>query len=152
MNTAQNIAHYVLHLFQQSGESITNLKLQKLLYYIQGWHLGLYHESIFDEDFEAWIHGPVVPSVFQEFKANKWWPILEEANCTSLGNKAIEKHIDDVLEVFGACNAYELELMSHREMPWIKARNGIDPTAQSNAIITKASMEDFFSKRAKDVE
>lgn len=151
MNNAQNIAHYVLHLFQASGESITNLKLQKLLYYIQGWHLGLHHKPIFEEDFEAWIHGPVIPSIFHEFKHNKWQPIIEGVSYNPVDNN-IRTHISDVLEVFGPCNAYELELMSHREMPWIKARGDLEPTALSNAVITKKSMEDFFAQRAEDIE
>lgn len=89
MNNAHNIAHYVLHLFQASGESITNLKLQKLLYYIQGWNLGLHHKSIFKEDFEAWIHGPVIHQYFMS---------LNITNGTQLEMKQISKQLSVKLQ------------------------------------------------------
>ena len=46
-----------------NGELVSNLKLQKLLYYVQGFHLAVFGEPLFEEEIEAWMYGPVVPSV-----------------------------------------------------------------------------------------
>lgn len=50
------------------GDNITNLKLQKLLYYQQGYHLAAFDTPLFDESVEAWIYGPVVPVVYDYFQ------------------------------------------------------------------------------------
>ena len=51
------------------GERLTNLKLQKLLYYQQGYHLAAFGTPLFSEDVEAWMYGPVVPTVYDVFSA-----------------------------------------------------------------------------------
>ena len=51
-----------------SFEPMTNKKLQKLCYYAKAWHLSLCDENIINEDFEAWIHGPVCPQLYQTYK------------------------------------------------------------------------------------
>ena len=51
-----------------SEELISNVKLQKLLYYQQGFHLACFGAPLFDEEIEAWMYGPVVPSVYEYFK------------------------------------------------------------------------------------
>ena len=55
----------------EHGDTISNLKLQKLLYYMQGFHLAFFNAPFFNESIEAWTYGPVVPVVFQEFKRYK---------------------------------------------------------------------------------
>ncbi|RMD63362.1 MAG: DUF4065 domain-containing protein, partial [Planctomycetota bacterium] len=69
---AEAVARYLLYLASKSKEPelITNLRLQKLLYYAQGWSLALRGEPLFDETLEAWKHGPVAPSVYHIFKTH----------------------------------------------------------------------------------
>lgn len=50
------------------GELMTNLKLQKMLYYQQGFHLAYFGTPLFDDEIEAWMYGPVVPSVYNHYK------------------------------------------------------------------------------------
>ena len=71
--SAQTVANHFVELLHDQG-GISNLKLQKLLYYAQAWHLALYGEPLFRDRIEAWVHGPVVPPVFGAFKHNKWQP------------------------------------------------------------------------------
>ena len=52
----------------EQGDMMTNLRLQKLLYFAQGWHLARYGKPLFDDDIEAWQYGPVVPSVYNAYK------------------------------------------------------------------------------------
>lgn len=146
MITAIDIAQYVIKTFHERGDLITNLKLQKLLYYVEGWYLGLNNQRIFEEDFEAWVHGPVLPSVYQKYKKYKWNPISEDINPTNEIYESMQKHVDKILDVYGMDTAWELERRTHLEDPWKFARGNIPSDEESETIITKASMQSFFSK------
>ncbi len=65
--TASEAARYFLAL-QDDEDSISNLKLQKLLYYAQGFSLALTGKPLFNDQIKAWIHGPVVPSVWADYR------------------------------------------------------------------------------------
>ena len=74
--TAQDVADYFLSIVdEEQGDSLSNLKLQKLLYYAQGFHLAIKNEPLFDEDIEAWTYGPVVPSVYNQYSQHGGDPI-----------------------------------------------------------------------------
>ena len=103
---------------EESGDVITHLKLQKLLYYCQGTHLALFNTPFFPERIEAWQHGPVVPDIYSEF--NKFGsnaiPIPE---CDkSKFNKEQLDLIDEVYEVYGQFSAWKLRNLTHDEAPW----------------------------------
>ena len=73
---ALNIAKYVIAKCDNVGDLITNKKLQKILYYIKAWGVSYFPEGgVIDEDFEAWVHGPVCPPVYQEFKSFGYQPV-----------------------------------------------------------------------------
>lgn len=73
MYNVLEIAHKILNKATQTEfeEPISNLKLQKLLYYMQGFHLAYFDTPLFDDDIEAWMYGPVVPCVYNHFKKMK---------------------------------------------------------------------------------
>lgn len=146
--SASEVAKYIVHFFQECEDPVTNLKLQKLLYYVQGWHLGLFNTPAFADDFQAWVHGPVVPEVFHQYKENRWNPITIEVAKPDLPADLVQ-HIDEVLEVYGGDTGWALELRTHREKPWLAARTGIAADQPSQAIITKESMQSFFSELAQ---
>ena len=81
---ASDIAKLLIKKAEQVSygeEFMTNMKLQKMLYYQQGFHLAYFGEPLFDEEIEAWMYGPVVPSVYDEYKSNgkngiRWNPNL----------------------------------------------------------------------------
>ena len=76
MATAYDVAQFFLHLDNANdGEGITNLKLQKLVYYVQGFFCALHDRPIFENNIEAWTHGPVVPDLYHHFKENGSAPI-----------------------------------------------------------------------------
>jgi uncharacterized phage-associated protein len=140
----QTIAKFIL----QSSDRISNLKLQKLLYYAQGWHLGIKGVPLFPERLEAWVHGPVQPSMFQEYKTFGWMTIEKPTDHISL-IPAAEKHIRDVLKVYGKYSGDQLERLSHSEKPWLDARAGLSPDTPSKNVITPESMRDFFAAKAR---
>lgn len=147
MVSCSDIAKYVINFFYEREDLITNLKLQKLLYYIQGWHLGLYNNAAFAEPLEAWVHGPVQPDVYREYKNYRWNPINKEVVKPVLSND-LKNHIDEVLAEYGIESAYLLERMTHSETPWQLARNGLPPDIESHNVITQSSMKVFFQKLA----
>jgi uncharacterized phage-associated protein len=137
------VSDFLLAESRERGDVLTNLKLQKLLYYAQAWHLALKNKPLFLEDFQAWVHGPVLPSQYQRFRTYEWRPILEEIGSLFLSPDLIS-HLKEVVEVFGCETATALELMTHNELPWKKARQGLAPDQQSTAIISKESMQTFY--------
>jgi uncharacterized phage-associated protein len=151
MATASQVAKYIVNFYQQAGDPVTNLKLQKLLYYVQGWHLGLRGTPAFADRMEAWVHGPVQPGVYREYSACRWNPIVAEVQVSALPEE-LTSLIGDVLETYGADSGYELELRSHRETPWLEARGVLAPDENSSAALSNATMERFFSALAADGE
>jgi len=139
----KEVADFLLYECRERGEILTNLKLQKLLYYAQAWCLVLQNKPIFSEDFQAWVHGAVLPSQYQRFKEYEWRPILEEIIPQYLPDD-ICSHLTEVVDVFGIETASALELMNHKESPWLEARKGVDADQPSSNVISKESMKLFY--------
>ena len=62
------VANFFIEKSKASGVPVDPLKLQKLIYFAHGWHLAVTGEPLLDENVEAWPYGPVVPTVYHEFK------------------------------------------------------------------------------------
>ncbi len=146
----------IINYFNINGDFISNKKLQKLLYYIQSWHFVYFDgENLFDDNVlpQAWVHGPVYPSVYEKYKEFSYNPIIlkefkEEKLCESLmnlgiGNEPIEL-IQVVLNRYGTKSAFELEYLSHSERPWNNARKGLKPYQSCSNTISKEDMESFY--------
>jgi uncharacterized phage-associated protein len=146
MATAPDIAKFIIGQFQSNGTPINNLKLQKLLYYSQAWHLALKDSPLFNERIEAWIHGPVIPPVFQEYKSFRWSPIVIEDVSIQFAQKA-QAHVEEVLAQYGRFSSWDLERMTHNEDPWKIARGGLPPDISCTNLITHDSMKKFYSKQ-----
>lgn len=145
ITSPDKISDFLLIECRNRGDVLTNLKLQKLLYYAQAWYLVNYDNSLFTEDFQAWVHGPVLVSEYQRFKRFKWKPITEELSLPSL-NPNVVKHLSEIIDIFGVETAVALELMTHNETPWRDARKGVPEDQNSSRIISKESMKSFYKK------
>lgn len=136
MKDALTIAKAILKLSEpEVGDSVTNLKLQKLLYYVQGFHLALYDEPIFREDILAWEHGPVVKEVYKEFSENGAESIAVPMDSVSLEKKE-EDLLVEVWKVYGQFSAWRLRDMTHEEKPWRETGR--------NQIISHDLLKNFF--------
>ncbi|MBW4615554.1 MAG: DUF4065 domain-containing protein [Desmonostoc vinosum HA7617-LM4] len=142
------IADYFIWLANETGSFISNLKLQKLVYYAQAWYVALYDIPLFAEDFEAWIHGPVIPDLYQKYKHFGWQPILEDAKPKLPQN--IQEFLGEVAQEYFACDAYELEKMTHAEAPWNLARGNIPADAPCNAVIKKEWIKEYYGSRVEE--
>lgn len=150
--TYQEMADYFIGLSNETHELISNLKLQKLVYYTQAWFLAILKRPLFDATFKAWVHGPVIPELYHEYKEFSWMPIqknIGEDYIEKLRNKLNEeeKHLLDVItsEYFGV-SSYDLELMTHSEAPWKKARIGLTDDDVSSPVIENEWMEEYYSQ------
>jgi uncharacterized phage-associated protein len=137
-------ADFLILECRERGEVLTNLKLQKLLYYAQAWHLVLNNTPLFNEDFQAWVHGPALPSQYQRFKEFEWRPITKEVRPLKLEDESVVQHLKEIVDVFGVETAAALEMMTHNEAPWKQARKELSPDQPSQAVISKESMMVFY--------
>ena len=126
MCTALRIAEYILCLAQEYGDLITNLKLQKLLYYAQAWFMVNNNgEKLFEDEIEAWQYGPLVPAVYNEYSRFGRNPIILDDNCYSSKFDDLCDNVKEFLEEF--CqqffrySATEMVTATHKEQPWIEA-------------------------------
>lgn len=144
--TASDIANWFLGAIDRdAGDAITHLKLQKLIYYAQAWSLALPKRGypLFDENMQAWAHGPVAESVFHEHKGNSWDALPAPDTVPDIAPDD-EAHLQEILSVFGEYSAKQLERMTHSEAPWLEARGDLPPEARSNAVIDMGHMAAFY--------
>ena len=154
-----DLSHIITNYVNQKGDSVSHKKLQKLLYYVEAWHLVNFGVPILEEDFQAWVHGPVIPQLYQklkEFGFNDLKVINEEEETVDKEIEAIiEKNnldpekvefIHSVLDNYGSLTSFELEMLSHSEKPWIEARGNCAPHERCTSIISKDSMLSFYSQ------
>jgi uncharacterized phage-associated protein len=151
--TCEIVADYFLALANETGETITNLKLQKLVYYAQAWYLANFKTPLFKEDFEAWVHGPVIPQLYHQYKEKGSEPILTTKKLNEVkvnfDSKTLE-FLDMVANAYISEGGYKLELMTHQEKPWQTARQGYEADQTCKVIISKDVMKEYYGQRIKN--
>lgn len=151
--TIDRAADYIIARLAEAGGGLTVLKLQKLLYYAQAWHLAFRNAPLFRGGFQAWIHGPVNRDIYDRFKGSKmlYSGISERDVTPSFTADSVpfedRAHIDSVLEVYAAFSGTELEVMTHQEEPWMTARGGLRDTERCEALIDESLMQRYYSAR-----
>lgn len=152
MKNALDVAQYFLDIVdRESGDTITHLKLQKLVYYVQAWSLVFRNDRFYDEPIQAWPHGPVVRSVWDKYKQYGFHEIPQSSEDISVEFDANELEVlEEVWNAYGDFGAKYLEKLTHSELPWIKARAGLDPAEKSNNEISLEEMKNFYSKFLED--
>ena len=135
--------YFIVRAYEDGIEAqMTNMKVQKLLYYAQSLYLALYGEPLFGEEMQAWRYGPVCPPAYRfysEFEA-KQLPIPGKDFLLQIADE-MKKLLEEVWENFGGYHAYLLSDMSHVEFPWRKARKGLPPEASSTEPILLEDMK-----------
>jgi len=139
MASVHDVAKYIL---EQQGE-MPAVKLQKLVYYSQAWHLVWADKPLFPERIEAWANGPVAPDLYAghrgSYSVSKWRK-GDIGNLTATERRSI----DAILSNYGNKTAFWLSELSHQEAPWRTAREGLAPGERGSQGITKATMAEYY--------
>ncbi len=150
MHTANQVADFFLSKIDiEKGDTISPLKLQKLVYYAQAWNYTIFGEPLFDERIEAWVNGPVIPTVYARFAGTTKYTSINLSTSsvtTPTFDEKTTKLLTEVLGLYGERSAQYLENLTHSESPWIIARGDTPPYAISKNEITLESMKDYYSK------
>jgi uncharacterized phage-associated protein len=143
-----DVARYLIYLAAPSDDedvdALCHLRLQKLLYYVQGWHLAARGKPLFEGRIEAWQHGPVVREIYPIFRILGYQNIPPREGADS-GLSQLEKaFVQSVWNEYKKYSATALSEMTHKEQPWRTARGAATPTERCETEITHESMRTFF--------
>lgn len=128
-----------------SKESMSPKKLQKLVYYFEAWGNALLDESLIDNtQFQAWVHGPVSPELYHRYKEYGWRDIPKTENNDAIFDSKVLDLLESVWLTYGEETANGLESMTHDELPWQKARQGLNPLENSDRIIDNKDMAEYY--------
>lgn len=144
MKRALEVAQYFLHrVDRDEGDTISGLRLQKLVYYTQVWSMVLRNEPFFSESIEAWVHGPVVREVWQVYKdyGKRDIPAPDSPPPTFAADD--DDLLNCVWQRYGDLSATQLRDLTHCEQPWLEARRGLSDQDPSSQTISLASMREF---------
>lgn len=135
-----DVAAYIL----EKMETMTTMKLQKLVYYSQAWSLVWDEKQLFEESIEAWANGPVVRELFDYHRG------MYEISEMPIGNPRLlnqeqRETVDAVLDYYGNKSAQWLIELTHMEDPWKQARKGLPPLERGNKVIPLDVMADYYS-------
>lgn len=154
MYDINDVCDYIIVNLSEGG-SLNVLKLHKLLYYVQAWSLTFSGQRAFDDDFQAWVHGPVNRSIYDRFSNETTMysnlnnqHIREGFNPETLPSD-LKSKIDGVLEIYAPFAGYQLEQMTHQELPWINAREGVPSSERSENVISDEDMITCYSSRIR---
>lgn len=146
MPTVKDVAQYILAKQDiEAGDTISNLKLQKLVYYAQGFCLAMTGNPLFNEPIEAWDHGPVSSELYHSYKSYKAGaippPDVPLEDITESFNEEQLAVLDEVLDVYGQFSAWKLRNLTHEEPTWV------DRHGKANCEISHDAMKEYFSTR-----
>lgn len=141
MTTVLDIAAYIL----KKIDSLTAMKLQKLVYYSQAWSLVWDEKALYPEKIEAWANGPVAPNLYQAhrglFEISR--KIFKRGSPSKLTSQQRET-VDAVIKFYGKHTSQWLSDLTHRENPWKDAREGLNPGQRGQREITTAAMAEYY--------
>lgn len=135
--SAKSIANFFLEHAKEAGQSISPMKLQKLVYYANGWYAGYTGKPLIDETVEAWQYGPVIESIYHEFKrfgsgpiteraTEMDWDSLDEQEIPAPTDESIRKFLASIWSSYGKYTAVALSEMTHApDSPWAKTWTGV---------------------------
>ena len=119
MYKAIQIARWFVEWASAESADLSNLKLQKLLYYAQGWNLAKRGTPLFEEEIQAWSHGPVVPTVYRAFRDFGSGDITLDGDFDwDSVDPETTQLLADVWSTYGVFGAWQLRNMTHDEPPW----------------------------------
>ena len=167
MRDIKDIAKYVGLSLISKGLTVSPLKLQKILYYLQSWYMVFYgrQNTLFTQTPEAWVNGPVYPDIYYQYR-DKVSNMCDHLDASHFDtdeehiNEAIENLVkdmslsgdeielfDSIFMLYGSKTQNDLIFLTHSEKPWVEAREELSPFERSNNHISLDTMHDFYKAR-----
>ena len=143
MYNVLDVARYIIWYCKKKGYSISNLKLQKILYFVQAEFLVSVGSPCFAEEIEAWDVGPVVPEVYHEFKIFGSADIPKFV-CMNADEAILKKDKTMINEMVDQCGVYSASMLveiTHNQDPWLHAYE-----RHCNNVIEKKAIKQYFEK------
>jgi uncharacterized phage-associated protein len=141
MLPANDVAAVILARF---GSWVDAMRLQKLLYYVQAWHLAVTDKPLFPEQIKAWKDGPVVPQVWHARRERRT-RLATGQNIDEIDLDVTTSNlIDLVLRGYGSMSGEELSALTHVEQPWKTARRGLPEDAECREAISIEEMASYY--------
>ena len=145
---ALDVAKWLLTEAHKQGITITHMKLQKLLYYAQAYVLGMTGQPLFNNQIQAWQHGPVVPDVYHAY--NKYGSnIISVVNDTPAPIE-LAALISTIVRDKGKLSAHDLRNITHNETAWQEAWNSPNSKVITNDMIEKCFTDMFWTSDEED--
>ncbi len=143
MPSANDVASVIL---ARSGPWSDAMRLQKLLYYVQAWHLAVTDQPLFPEQIKAWKDGPVVPQVWHARKEPASRRAAEQTAESVELDGFTSDLVDLVIAEYGSMSGEELSALTHVEQPWIEARGGLADGEECRSPISVESMASYYRR------
>lgn len=145
MNSIYDVARWFL-----SKKNMTHKKLQKLCYYAQAWHCALLNSPLFEDEIQAWVHGPVAPALYPKYADYGWEKIPLEKFDPSVFSEDTLEILNAVFDTYSDFSGDQLENLTHSEEPWIKARGNLKPWESSITPISLEDMKSYYKKKYEE--
>lgn len=136
---AHSIAVQIALIAQERKRVLSHLKMQKLLYFAQGWSFVLFGKELFKEELEAWFHGPVCGAIYHDFKFRIPFEKILKKELTESISEETEKFLYSLWDSYEDWSGWELEMLSHSEGPWKDFFK-----KDENKVIPKEKIKEFF--------
>lgn len=145
MYSIYDIANYVL-----SKESMTHKKLQKVSFYIYSWALIHFREKVINTSFQAWVHGPVSPELYLEYKGYGYKKINDYSIVSIDGD--LKMISDKVISFYSEFTGNDMEIKTHLEDPWKISRGDSLKYQPSNNKIEETAIIDYYFNLSDEKE
>ena len=159
----QEIAKYIGLACIIKGLSISPLKLQKLLYYVQAWYMVFYGKgnAPFADKPQVWVNGPVYPEVYLAYKGKtanmcdhlkasdfcEGEPEVAMRELTGILDGLDFELLESIILLYGSKSQNDLIFLTHSERPWAEAREGLRPFDRSNKELSLEIMYEYYKAR-----
>ena len=147
MKNVFEVAEWFLH-----RKSLTHKQLQKLCYYAQAWHLALLNRPLFEEEIQAWIHGPVIPALYPIYADYGWNKIKRLAGESPEFESDTLDVLKAVYHTYSNLDGGQLEILTHSESPWKEARGNLQPYEPCENVISIQSMRKYYAEKYRKAQ
>lgn len=152
MDNIFDVAEFVIEHSTKEDKELSTMRLHKLLYYCQAWHIVFEGEEMFSDPFHAWASGPIAPTIMDKHKGVFSVSPGFFQGCAQRVSYKAQTTIEAVLQAYGLLSGIQLCTVSVRESPWQNARrkSGAIPGYATDILVSIEDMEKFYSQQYQE--